>query len=388
MNLVSIILLACLVNSESAAEIRTKTEKAIEQKLARLGHKGVAYCLYRHRRKWQFNLSPREALADSTDSCRKSVSRVVGRTSSGIVIPSTTHTGGGTGINRSRRSLKNDSSTELDSLLPTPSKPKMGSLLGTIAFLMAFGVAHGGLFGNHEIPEEDQFNVGMDLTERACRGGASEDCPAGGEQFWLPRQVEAGDNTTEPEPAPIQEDPCYEGKCFNWAEYRRQVVYPFIQQLQQAQAIGRFDDDELEGSMFSSSNFKSWYEAQRDPPDHQTISSETAAILSLKFLAACLAQTRIARVEASYRDGLTWQTIISVPGCLLVAIYLAVSICQLKSAWKVRCEKNEDLQQRRTIERLLKPTAPPPPQPSDSNQWELARVGTRQCALGQIERIG
>ena len=338
----------CLANSELVdPEIRYKASEAVKHRQRSFEHNGVLHGLYTHGGRWHYStLNPREALVDSISSSTK-VDKVRSRTDS-----------------KSRPS-EEGSSTEPSTSMFVSSTPRMTGWLDTIALLtMVFSVGNGFLW-THEVPEEAKFDVGKRPTEEACRGVESERCRAGRDTFWSPKLATPAlpaENETVASTIPIPADPCHLGKCFNWEEYRKQVIHPFVNQLQQAQAIGRFEDDEEEGSLFSFSNFKDWYEIQASLPDGQTLSAQTAAILSLKLLAACLAQTRIARVEASNRDGITWQTAISVPGCLLLAIYLLVSIHQLKQIWKTRCERNEDLRNNKLINRLFTPTVPQDPE--------------------------
>lgn len=253
----------------------------------------------------------------------------------------------------------------------------MTGLLDTLALLIVLISVGDGRLWSPEVPKEDRFLAGKMFVDRACGGVESGGCGKLKKYFWSPSATTPAPETENvTTPTPVPQDPCHMGKCFNWRDYRKQVIYPFINQLQQAQAIGRFVDDEEEGSLFSFSNFKDWYAIQSSPPDGQTISAQTAAILSLKFLAAGLAQTRMARVEALARDGMTWQTAISVPGCLMLAIYVFISIHQLKRMWKARCERNEDLKQERIITRLFLPSAPLEPE-------EIGQFGQEARQLGR-----
>ncbi len=382
-------IVTCLAKPESVdPEIIEKAREAIKQRQRSFEHNGVIHGLFTQGERWHYStLDPREALVGSgsdnrgtTDSIRDISDSVQdNRDRVGAIVDSSISTSATSTESRDRPSGKG-SSTELSTPMRASSTPKMKGWLDTLALLtMLFSVGNG-FFWPYEVPEGDRFDAGVGLTEGACKGVDSDECREVRDKFWSPREATTAipaEGASAAPPTPIPEDPCHQGKCFNWGDYRKQVIDPFVNQLQQAQAIGRFGDDEEEGSLFSFSNFKDWYETQISPPDGQTISAQTAAVLSLKFLAASLAQTRIARVEASHRDGITWQAAISIPGCFLLAIYLLISLHQLKRLWKVRCDRNEDSKNTKLINRLFTPSAPRDPEAVglELRQVDRTRVG-------------
>ena len=219
---------------------------------------------------------------------------------------------------------------------------------------MILGLSTGSFWSR--TPKDEIFAMGKKFVGLACRNSDSDKCKGYMATFWSPKSAIIDLAKTDPivpPITPIPEDPCHRGDCFNWIGYRRQVIYPLIRQLQKTQAIERFTDDREEGSMFSSYNFKEWHDVQSLPPDDQTISTQTAAVLSLKLFAACLAQGRMVRVEELYRSGITWQAAISTPGSLLLAVYLAARIYQLKRLCLGKCERREDRKQEKFINKLL-----------------------------------
>ena len=235
---------------------------------------------------------------------------------------------------------------KVSELSTTRSVTTMKGLLITAALSIA--AADAGFF-DWNSPQE-KFNAGSKLTGKLCQNHNSPECTELRDRYWVPDLV-AQANTT-PAAIQISPDPCVSKQCYSWGKFRKQVISPLLKQLGK-HALDKFTDDAEGDSLFSSGSLGAWKQVMELPPANQALSGESASALSLKLMAAALSQIRLTRVEQLEYSGVGWKTWLSVPGCALLAIYFVLSLQQIKSYWRRRNVRNENLKSARLMEQLI-----------------------------------
>lgn len=230
--------------------------------------------------------------------------------------------------------------------------------------------------------EPSDFEVGQKFTKVFCDKIESEKCTKLRKSFLIPpaapqptadsavtahhvtaHAVTAHEVTV---PSPVG-DPCKRDLgCLNWSSYRKRILVPFVKQLQTTRALGRFEDDQVQGSIFSREGFKAFYESQTLPADSQVIGAESAAVQSLKLLFDCLSQIRSMRVEQYDGSGANWTDLVALPGCVVLLIYMSILLTQIKTFWKKKLLQAEEDKAQRLLQTMMKAQAsqdlPPPHQ--------------------------
>ena len=224
----------------------------------------------------------------------------------------------------------------------TMNPTSTAGLLTTSVLLTTVTSVIGGYF-DEDTPAAERIKVGERLANKLCERSDSKECKSLLDRYWIPPLGE--DNVKPTIVAPKVKDPCANESvdCFNWGSFRSQILFPFVNQIQSNKdSLDKFPDDKLDDALFSAKEFRQWFEVMNLPDDRQSISEITAATLGLKIVTACLSQIRLARIEQFEQSGPGWVELASLPGCVVLLIYLALSSYQIKSYWKKRNERNDE----------------------------------------------
>lgn len=211
---------------------------------------------------------------------------------------------------------------------------------------------------------EDEDERGKGFTTAFCKNRDSKKCAVLRERFFGPGL--AAEVTRHPTAEPlataapprVYADPCKTADCYTWRDFRTQVVGPFVAQMVGGKALEKFTDDKVEASMFGK-GFQQWHEVMQLPLDGQVISTATSTTMMLKLLMATLSQIRLLRVSES-EDGeeenwTLWLAMaLSLPGFLVLIVYLAVSVWQIKAYWKRRLLVTEEEKANRIFEHVAR----------------------------------
>ena len=210
--------------------------------------------------------------------------------------------------------------------------------------------------------EEDEEERGKKFVERICANRKSKKCADLKNLYNIPADpVPVTDDqgavvvTTEIPIKPVLADPCKAKSCYTWGNFRENVLQPFAQQMEEFGDLGKLPGDQAKDNMFNPNSFREWREASNIPRENQGIAAATAATMSLKLLTAVLSQVRLTRVEMEELDSeLPWTTWLSIPGFLLLLVYLCISIHQIKTHWKRRLLQTEEQKATRMFEHFLR----------------------------------
>ena len=210
--------------------------------------------------------------------------------------------------------------------------------------------------------EEDEEERGKKFVDRICANRKSKKCADLKSRYNIPADPKPVTDsqgalvaTTETPIKPILVDPCQAKTCYTWGNFRENVLQPFAQQMEEIGELGKLPGDKAKGNMFNPNSFREWKEASNIPRENQGMAAATAATMSLKLLTAVLSQLRLTRVEMEELDSeLPWTTWLSIPGFLLLLVYLCISIHQIKTHWKRRLLQTEEQKAARMFEHFLR----------------------------------
>ena len=200
---------------------------------------------------------------------------------------------------------------------------------------------------------------------KLCAHRESQKCKNLRRKFNIPEEpkpvTEAGGAlvaTTTRGPVVLIPDPC-QGKdaCYTWGNYRENSFLPFVKQMRENGQLGGLPGDQAEGSLFNPGALQAWEEAANLPRENQALAAGTASAMGLKLLSAALSQLRLTRVEMQELDPdmvASWSTWLSVPGIIILLVYMCVSIYQIKSYWRRRLLQTEEDKATRMFEHFLK----------------------------------
>jgi hypothetical protein len=211
--------------------------------------------------------------------------------------------------------------------------------------------------------EESEESKGAKFVSLICQNRDSQKCADLRRMHNLPMDpVPVTDShgstipTTKRPPKSLIPDPCQgNNACYTWGQFRENAFLPLVQQVEESGRLGQFKGDEVEGSLFNPRHFGQWKEAVSIPRENQALAAGTAAAMSLRLLTAVLTQLRLSRVEMEDLDSeIPWTTWLSVPGLLLLLVYLCVSIHQIKTYWQRRLLQTEEQKAGRMFDHFLK----------------------------------
>jgi hypothetical protein len=219
----------------------------------------------------------------------------------------------------------------------------------------------GGLWSSDE--EESEEAKGQRLVSIICANRNSQKCAALRRRHNLPADPTPETDsdgstiaTTKRPPLSLIPDPCQGNKaCYTWGNFRETVFLPLVKQMEQNGKLGKLPGDKADGALFNPRHFREWREAVEIPKENQAIAAGTAAAMSLKLLTAVLSQLRLTRVDVEDLDSeIPWTTWLSIPGLLLLLVYLCVSIHQIKTYWRRRLLQTEEQKATRMFDHFLK----------------------------------